>query len=44
MSVKEPERDYNGDIIRFCSACRTARKKQAQRRWCRMNGYSRKET
>ncbi|MCR2026912.1 hypothetical protein [Anaerotruncus colihominis] len=29
---------------RFCSACRTARKKQAQRRWCRMNGYSRKET
>ena len=29
---------------RFCSACHTARKKQAQRRWCRMNGYSRKET
>lgn len=22
---------------RFCDACRTARKKQAQRRWCRMN-------
>lgn len=21
MSVKEPERDYNGDIIRYCSDC-----------------------
>ena len=21
MSVKEPERDYNGDIIRYCSEC-----------------------
>lgn len=25
---------------RFCAACRTARKKQAQRHWCRVNGYT----
>ena len=24
----------------FCAACRTARKKQAQRHWCRVNGYT----
>ena len=24
----------------FCPACRLARKKQAQRHWCRVNGYS----
>lgn len=28
---------YERKENRFCSACRTARKKQAQRRWCRMN-------
>lgn len=34
---------YERKENRFCSDCRTARKKQAQRRWCRMNGYTRKE-
>lgn len=31
---------YERKENRFCSACRTARKKQAQRRWCRMNTMS----
>ena len=34
---------YERKENRFCSACRTARKKQAQRRWCRVNGHIRKE-
>lgn len=28
---------YERKENRFCEACRTARKKQAQRKWCRMN-------
>ena len=35
---------YERKENRFCSDCRTARKKQAQRRWCRMNGYTRKSS
>ena len=34
---------YERKENRFCSACRTARKKQAQRRWCRLNGKAGKE-
>lgn len=30
---------YERKENRFCAACRTARKKQAQRHWCRINGY-----
>ena len=33
---------YERKENRFCAACRTARKKQAQRHWCRVNGMSRK--
>lgn len=29
---------YEREENRFCAACRTARKKTAQRRWCRQNG------
>lgn len=31
---------YERKENRFCAPCRTARKKQAQRHWCRVNGYS----
>lgn len=33
---------YERKENRFCAACRTARKKQAQRHWCRVNGMSRR--
>ena len=33
---------YERKENRFCAACRIARKKQAQRHWCRVNGMSRK--
>ncbi len=33
---------YEREENRFCAACRKARKKQAQRRWCRQNGAMRK--
>ena len=33
---------YERKENRFGAACRTARKKQAQRHWCRVNGMSRK--
>lgn len=32
---------YERKENRFCETCRIARKKQAQRHWCRVNGYSR---
>ena len=32
---------YERKENRFCSACRTARKKQAQRHWCRVNSFTR---
>lgn len=32
---------YERKENRFCAACRTARKKQAQRHWCRVNGLTR---
>lgn len=31
---------YERKENRFCAACRIARKKQAQRHWCRVNGMS----
>lgn len=31
---------YERKENRFCAACRTARKKQAQRHWCRTNQYT----
>lgn len=33
---------YERKENRFCAACRTARKKHAQRHWCRVNGMSRR--
>jgi len=32
---------YERKENRFCLACRTARKKQAQRHWCRVNNFNR---
>lgn len=32
---------YERTENRFCSACRIARKKQAQRHWCRVNNFNR---